>query len=611
MAKTLSSKGTLKKQEADRENASSLKKSANSLQSVDKSLSKLTKGISKLNSNVATIKIIEAANMAFDIKAAISAKGKYEDFVKAMERMDANAGEMSARNESGLHDISKQIGRLHSLLAGDTKEEASARQSSIKTGRTASLMKHRSIIAAQADFLERKGVNKVTLLSKPARREHDEEIRGLALEHKLRKGVQDDKGVWLKPRGQEEADEGWKQGRLVGGGFGGGGGGGGEGGMPGGAVSKELFNFVGQIKVNTDKMVWTLIDIVHAVRGDKLKQLEKKREGDKPDTGWKKTSAVAITGGLGIAGAMVGAKTLAEGYAAKKAAQKLLEIKAAKKLKLANIAKDKAAKLAEEKKVKAQEVKDRVERERKANEKKANDQKKKIERQQAIDKKKELNSKAAKQKITKASTKEVGMLKKYFRTFSLKDIKIWLTALKGASTVANAKSVLLNAGIPGIAAFVALAVAQYLLVDQLMQILKEVEKEKDLEAARQAEKMIKDAQKLVGNKSVIQKMPADFNKIKRQQMEANLQKKWGPKFYDYQQYNDVMSNQAGSDWFSQPKYSEQFAAMQATLNKLTIDYAAARAVAEKQLLQNNNINNNSNTTINNFGNTSGQPGAVQ
>jgi chemotaxis protein histidine kinase CheA len=465
-------------------------------------------------------------------------------------------------------------------------------------------------------------------------------VRDKSKEHQERRGVQDAAGNWINPKGQEHADEGFRQGRLVGGGFGGGGGpsgGNGEGGMPGGAVSKELFNFVGQIKVNTDKMVWTLIDIVHAIRGDKLKQIEKKRESGNDKPGWKKTAGIAITGGLGIAGAIAAAKALGEGYAAKKAAQKLLQAKAkaklAKKLKLENIAKEKADKLAKEQKAKAdkiakdkadrlakeQKAKDRAERERKANEKKANEkkkleqQKKKLAEQKALDKKKALDaqSKASKKKLTKASTKEVGMIKKFFRTLPLKDIKTWITTLKVAGTVSKAKANLLALGPAGVVAFFAFAAAEYIAFSQLMQILAEVEKEKQLEETKKVEKLIKDAEKLVNNKSVIQKMKPDFNKIRRQQMEANLQKKWGPKFYDYQQYNDVMSKHAGADWHTQPKYSEQYNAMQATLKKLTIDYSAARAVAEKQLLQNNNVNNNSNTTINNFGNTSGQTGAVQ
>jgi len=328
MAKGTGTKGgVLKQKEQARETRSFQNKSAGALESVDKNLKDLTKGISALNANVNTIKVIEAANLAFDIKSAMGAK-------KISKQIDARIDEMSARNEAGLHDISKGIGKLHSLFTGEDKDQAEARQSRIRSERKDSLFKHRKMLHRQRDFLKGAGKDRITELTKDQQLAWDDEARAISASHKKSRPVNLD-----------------NIGSLVSGGGSGSGGTVGGRNTPARAFAKLLQN------TNTTNL--KLDEVIEILRGNKKLEAENKREGGVKKSRFSKTSKVAlgIGGLLGLAG--VAAGSLLEGWGAKKVFDRIRKpsqaTTAAKKAQLATkkaaeaLAKKKAAEAAAKK----------------------------------------------------------------------------------------------------------------------------------------------------------------------------------------------------------------------------------------------------------------------
>ena len=160
--------GVLSQKETARENKAFQTKSADALVSVDKNLKDLTKGISKLNSNVQSIKIIEAAQLAHDVKMQLAnaqaARGQRDWGEKMMKNFTEGTYEGIARSEAGMHDISRAITKLHSMFLGETDKQAVDRYGAVRSGRSRSLDKHRDVLVAQREFLEKEGKHNVNEL---------------------------------------------------------------------------------------------------------------------------------------------------------------------------------------------------------------------------------------------------------------------------------------------------------------------------------------------------------------------------------------------------------------------------------------------------------------
>lgn len=600
MAKGTGTKGgVLKQKEKEREARTNLKGSADSLQSVDKNLKKLTKGISSLNANVMNIKVIEAANLAFDIKTAVGAKG-------ISEKIDARVDEMSARNEAGLHDISKGIGKLHSLFTGEDKDQAEARQSRIRKERKDSLFKHRKMLSNQKEFLKKKGKLGIADLDKKSREEWDKDAATLSQKHRE-----------ARPYNLDNI------GSLVGGGSGSGSGSGSGG-------TGTMRAFAGLLK-NTDTTNIKLDEVIEILRGDHLLRKENKREGKKDKHKFSKTSRMnggAAIGGigalLGVAGGLFGAGAIKKLWNKFTFKPNVATTTTAKTVQTGQKYVPEKEKLRIEKerkaKIEADKKTARLEKERVANEKKVQLEKERVAKEKLKLKNQATNNfnKATNKTPTKTSTTSTpkaaeakSAIKKYLKKASIKDLKSWLNALKGVSSISKAKALFAwnPAGWLLLAAvFVAEAVAVNFLYEYIQEELEE----------RAAKELAANKTKTKGKQSryteeyIIAKDKSKFTEIVNSDVAA-----WRASsvagLAKFNSEADQTNQMLGKDWYTKPEHAATYEQFQGQLRRAVTNYTDSHSgapVNTSNVVNSGNTSNN-NQTINNFGvpgNAGGVPG---
>ena len=586
--------GVLSQKETARENKAFQTKSADALVSVDKNLKDLTKGIQGLNNNVQTIKVVEAAQLAHDIRTHLQNKA---NLVKAGEAAKANikelrnvlkdeTAEMSARNEAGLHDISRGITGLHSLLAGDTHGDAKNRLARVKENRGASLMKHRKIFAVQRDVLRKYGVGRVTDLHERGRKEYDKIVQKTAKKHGRK--------IPLPGVGPVTRDGVTYPGiGSIAGGLGGGGTGGGS----IGGRNTPARAFAALLK-NTDTTNLKLDEVIEILRGNRLLELENKKEGKSKKSRFGKTKGIALGGLAMLVGGVIGAVTAgAEAVAARKLAKELKAKNAASKAKklaasqkAAELAKTKEqlakknleAKKAAEAKVKA----DRIAKEKAANVQKA----KEAKAAEKIKKTENMNAKKA---------KETGKIKAYLKKASVADLKSWLKNLRLVSTIGKAKGVL--AWNPAGWAIIALLfVAEELAIGYVTNLVEAELAERAKKEKAEAKAKPKSKEFVVSAGGTIVPIGTDDQLGILNAAKQNL----GAFNHRAAQTNQML----GKDWYTKPEHAKTYGQFQTELKKAVFDVRDAQAdIAGNTSNVVNSGNTSTNTTIINYGNVGGNP----
>jgi len=148
----------LKNKEQETRLTRTLESSKSSLSSLDKKFDALKKVLTDLNKNVATLRNIEAIQLTADFVS----RAKEKDGLRSHYAQSGQfLVESTSRNEAGLREVSKRITLLHSFMAGDSVKQTAHRLKLSSLEHTEAIKKQRSIGMKQMDLLQAFGISNI------------------------------------------------------------------------------------------------------------------------------------------------------------------------------------------------------------------------------------------------------------------------------------------------------------------------------------------------------------------------------------------------------------------------------------------------------------------